>query len=96
VKFTTSTDAHGTKAAAWSSAGVRRIPGVDYRASPWPIDWKRDDPTVGEDSFPLHWNGTTIFPYGWCLKRILDGPADECRFKWQVFVLNPNGGSAAR
>ena len=51
------------------------------------IDWKRDDETIGKDSFPLHWNGGTLFPYGWCLKRIFDGPADDIWFKWQVHVL---------
>jgi hypothetical protein len=51
------------------------------------IDWKRDDPTIGADSFPLHWNGSVIFPYGWCMKRIFDGPADDIVSKWKVFVL---------
>jgi hypothetical protein len=53
-----------------------------------PVDWQRDDPTFGEDTFPLHWSNSTIYPYSWCLKRILDGPGDDVWFKFQAIVLN--------
>jgi len=60
------------------------------------VDWKRDHETIGKDSFPLHWNATTLFPYGWCLKRIFDGPGGDIVSKWQVCVLDRSRGPAAR
>jgi hypothetical protein len=50
-------------------------------------DWQRDDPSFGPDSFPFHWRGSTIYPYGWCMKRILDGPGDDVWFKFRAIVL---------
>ncbi len=61
-----------------------------------PVDWQRDHETIGKDSFPLNWNGVTLFPYGWCLKRIFDGPGDDIVSKWQVCILERSGGSAKR
>jgi hypothetical protein len=61
-----------------------------------PIDWKRDHETFGKQSFPLLWKDTTLFPVGWCLKRIMDGPSDDILSKWQVCVLARTGGTAAR
>lgn len=52
-----------------------------------PVDWQRDHETFGKDSFPLYWNGSTLFPYSWCQKRIFDGPGDDILAKWQVCVL---------
>jgi len=49
--------------------------------------WKRDHPDVGEDSFPFDWNGTTIFPAGWCYKRMVDGKGDDVWFKYQALVM---------
>lgn len=53
-----------------------------------PAEWDRDDESFGQDTFPLRWRGTTIFPVGWCLKRILNGPADDVWLKFQTLVLN--------
>ncbi|MBI3732866.1 MAG: hypothetical protein HY259_05335 [Chloroflexi bacterium] len=53
-----------------------------------PADWQRDDPVFGKDTFPLQWRGSTIYPYAWCLKRILDGPADNVWSKFQAIILN--------
>ena len=44
-------------------------------------DWKRDHPTFGEKCFPFYWKGSTIFPVGWCGKRIFDGPGDNVWMK---------------
>ena len=48
---------------------------------------ERDHPEFGEASFPFHFAGGTIFPYGWCMKRIFDGPADDVWAKYQALVL---------
>lgn len=52
-----------------------------------PATWERDCPSFGEDAFPLHWRGSSIYPYAWCQKRIFDGPADDVWFKFQAIVL---------
>ena len=49
--------------------------------------WKRDHETIGPETFPYEWNGTTIFPYGWCLKRVLDGEPDNVAVKYRALVL---------
>lgn len=49
--------------------------------------WEADDRRVGPGTLPFHWRGTTIFPYGWCLKRIYDGDADNVWVKYEAFVL---------
>jgi hypothetical protein len=60
------------------------------------VDWKRDHESLGKESFPLYWNGTTLFPVGWCWKRIVDGPGDDVVAKWKVFVLKaPNKNDPA-
>jgi len=51
-----------------------------------PVLWKRDHPEVGEESFPVEWNGTTLFPVAWCYKRITDGPGDAIVAKWQTIL----------
>jgi hypothetical protein len=52
-----------------------------------PVVWKRDHPTIGGETFPVYWRGTTLFPYGWGLKRIFDGPGDEICSKWEACVV---------
>jgi hypothetical protein len=47
--------------------------------------WKRDHPVAGERSYPLHWLGGEIFPYGWCYKRIINGPEDNV---WHKYILS--------
>lgn len=61
-----------------------------------PIQWKRDHPEIGKESFPLDWNGTTLFPVGWCLKRMMDGPGDDVVSKWQVLVLARGSGTKVK
>jgi hypothetical protein len=51
-----------------------------------PVIWRRDHPEMGEETFPVEWRGVTLFPYGWCLKRIVDGPGDDIRSKWKALV----------
>jgi hypothetical protein len=51
-----------------------------------PAEWLRDDPSMGKDTFPLQWRGTTLFPVAWCGKRIFDGPADDIVFKFDALV----------
>jgi hypothetical protein len=52
-----------------------------------PVLWQRDHPEMGKETFPVEWRGVTLFPYGWCMKRILDGPGDDIRSKWNALVL---------
>jgi hypothetical protein len=54
--------------------------------------WRRDDPSMGAETFPYEWNGSVLFPYGWCLKRLLDGPQDDVWAKFQALVVQ--GGTA--
>jgi len=49
--------------------------------------WEADHSTIGPRTFPFHWKGTTIFPFGWCLKRIFDGDSDNVWVKYEAFVL---------
>jgi hypothetical protein len=49
---------------------------------------ERNHKTIGEDSFPFYWKGSTLFPYGWCVKRILDGDEDNVEVKYKAFVLS--------
>jgi len=53
-----------------------------------PVLWRRDHPDLGADTFPMEWRGATLFPVGWCLKRIIDGPGDDLVSKWQALVLS--------
>jgi len=48
-----------------------------------PVEWRRDDPEFGPDSFPLIWRDRTLFPFAWCEKRIFDGPGDNV---WTKFI----------
>lgn len=50
--------------------------------------WQRDSEEAGEDSFPYFLpDGRIIFPYGWCLKRIIDGASEDVWVKFQTLVL---------
>lgn len=49
---------------------------------------KRDHPDIGEGTFPFHWGEKTIFTYGWCEKRILDGEGNDVVSKYRVLVLD--------
>lgn len=50
--------------------------------------WERDSEEMGTDSFPYYLSdGKVIFPYGWCLKRILVGPEDNVWSKFEALVL---------
>ena len=57
-----------------------------------PVDWQRDHPSFGEDSFPLYWKGKTLFPVGWCLKRMLDGDGDDVWCKFETLVIAATHG----
>ncbi|MCF7954732.1 MAG: hypothetical protein K9M75_02910, partial [Phycisphaerae bacterium] len=50
--------------------------------------WKRDHPQLGTETFPYEWNGATIFPYAWCMKRIVDGKQDNVWSKYKTIVLS--------
>ncbi len=52
-----------------------------------PVRWERNHPEMGDDSFPLYLDDGALFPFGWCIKRIFDGPADDVWTKFNVFVL---------
>jgi hypothetical protein len=47
----------------------------------------RDHPQMGPNTFPYEWNGATLFPYGWCMKRLVDGPEDDVWAKFQALVV---------
>ena len=49
--------------------------------------WTRDHPEVGPNTFPYEWRGATLFPVGWCQKRILDGPGDNVTTKFERLIL---------
>lgn len=58
-------------------------------------EWQRDHESFGKDTFPLQWRGSTLFPFQWCMKRLLDGPGDDVWLKFKVLVLDaepPNNG----
>jgi hypothetical protein len=57
-----------------------------------PIQWTRDHPVFGKESLPLTWQGGTIFPVSWCLKRMLDGPGENVWSKFDLLVLNREKG----
>ena len=49
--------------------------------------WRRDHPQMGDETFPYEWKDATIFPYAWCMKRILDGKGDDVWSKYKVLVM---------
>lgn len=46
--------------------------------------WHDEDPKHAESSYGFMLQGVTIFPVGWCLKRILDGPTEDITAKLRV------------
>ena len=52
-----------------------------------PFRWERDHPEMGPDSFPLYFGDGALFPFGWCSKRLYDGPGDDLWSKFCVFIL---------
>jgi hypothetical protein len=53
--------------------------------------WSRDHDVVGPETFPYDWKGTTLFPYGWCLNRIINGDEDNVAVKYRALVLEKIG-----
>ena len=49
--------------------------------------WSRNHPVVGDDSFPFNWNGSDLFLFTWCQKRIFDGKQDDVWSKYRSCVL---------
>jgi hypothetical protein len=49
--------------------------------------WSRNHPEFGGDTFPFAWNGSELFLYGWCQKRIFDGEQDDVWSKYYACVL---------
>jgi hypothetical protein len=43
----------------------------------WGGSWSRDHPQVGANSYPLHSGENDVFPMGWCVKRLMNGPEDN-------------------
>jgi hypothetical protein len=52
-----------------------------------PVRWEHDHPEMGPDSFPLYLDEGALFPFGWCYKRLYDGPSDDIWTKFCFFVL---------
>lgn len=50
--------------------------------------WERDNKAFGKASFPYHWEGTTLFPFAWCGKRIFDGSEDNVQAKFKTLVVD--------
>ena len=53
-----------------------------------PAEWQTNCPSLGPETFPLQWRGTTIYPYIWCLRRLIEGPGDDVWAKFQSTVLD--------
>lgn len=49
---------------------------------------ERNHDVIGANTFPFYWRDSTLFPYGWCLKRIFDGDGDAIEMKYRMLVLN--------
>jgi hypothetical protein len=49
---------------------------------------ERDHPDFGEATFPFYFRKSTLFPYAWCMKRIVDGESDDIWMKYRALVLN--------
>ena len=50
--------------------------------------WERDSAELGSETFPYTFRGQTIFPYQWCMKRIIVGSAEDTWPKFQSLVLD--------
>ena len=51
----------------------------------------RDHPELGSGTFPFELGDTTIFPFAWCQKRIVDGAGDNVSKKYQILVMEGLG-----
>ena len=51
-------------------------------------EWFRNHEEFGTETFPFNWKGVTIFPYAWCLKRIVDGKQEDVSAKYKALVLD--------
>ena len=51
-------------------------------------EWERDHSSIGKNTFPLQWRDSTLFPFGWCLKRIYDGDEENVWFKFKASVID--------
>ena len=49
--------------------------------------WSKDHSDFGKDSYPFSWSGTTLFPYAWCTKQIIDGSGESVLNKYEQLVL---------
>ncbi len=64
--------------AAYIISVIEKNLGVGY--------WERDS-DMGKDTFPYTLeNGKIIFPFSWCLKRIVDGSSDDVWAKFQTII----------
>jgi hypothetical protein len=54
-----------------------------------PATWSREASSDDNDTFPLQWRGTTLFPVEWCMRRITEGPAENVWDKFQSAVGGP-------
>ena len=50
--------------------------------------WERNHKSIGENTFPLYWQNSTLFPVEWCRKRIFDGSGDNVWMKFRIHILN--------
>ncbi len=57
------------------------------------VRWEKDDPVFGQKVYPLHWGKGTVYPMGWCQKRITDGEGDNVWIKYTVFKQKRDTGS---
>lgn len=48
------------------------------------VRWEQDSAIGGQNSYPLIWNGQSLFVCAWCYKRILNGDEDNVWFKYSV------------
>jgi hypothetical protein len=49
--------------------------------------WRKDSHDIGENAFPLVYNGSTeSFPCVWCYKRITNGPEENIWDKTQTLI----------
>jgi hypothetical protein len=53
-----------------------------------PAYFERNHKDFGDNSFPFYWRESTLFVYGWCQKRILDGEGDNVWLKYKTIILN--------
>ena len=53
----------------------------------WGGEWAQDHPVGGPRSFPISSRGHQSFPWGWCFKRLTNGPEDNVWHKFQILYL---------